>query len=734
MSTTVHPSLTSRPDLLGTDEARIDGHIKVSGQAKYTGDYTREGMLWAAFVASPHPHARIVRVDAAAAKAMSGVRAVLTGADIGERFVGCTLADWPVLAFERVRFVGEWVVAVAADTRAIAEAAAATIDVTYEELPPQFDPEASIAAGAPLFHADDSKFAFAGPKRPARPHPNMQGYDRVTKGDPDAALAKADRIFEHTFRTPRYHAGYLEPRATLVWTDAAGVLHVISSNKNPFRLREMIAQTTGLALEKIVVEPSFIGGEFGAKSLTIEEFPLIYLAQATGKPVKYIRTHADDVRSTHVRHASTVHVKLGTTKAGKMVGIDVRVLYDGGAYGAAKPGPGCLPGRCPKIPYAVEHARVERISAYTNTIPGAFVRAPGDVQILFGVESLVDMAAAELHIDPIEFRALNAVTETDSDFEGNPYAQPRASDILRRLRTEMKWDQPLPSGRGRGVALTARHFAGGKTSFNITVLPNGDIVVDTGSTEPGVGTLTVIQRVLAAELGLDPKRISVIRGATDAVPVDPGIGGSKATTLLGRAAIDGAHKIQLALEHADVVHLGWDRAVAAVTRDGPLKVVAEGEYVHKAGTPIWLNFAGYGVDLSVDRDTGQITFHEVVFVADIGTVINPLAHRGQIDGGFMMGFGHALTEELYVEDGRIQNLMLSEYKLPCQLDMPPLRVIYLEPDGGPGPYGARSAGEFNIATVPPAISNAIASACGIRLDALSLTAERIHAALQSVAV
>jgi len=716
MSTTAtHPSLT-RPDLLGTNETRIDGRIKVSGQAKYTSDYTREGMLWAAFVASPHAHAKIVRIDTSAARAMNGVRAVLTGDDIGERYIGVTLADWPVLALERVRFIGEWVVAVAADTRAIAEAAAAAIDVEYEPLPTQFDPEAAIAPGAPLFMADESKFTFAG-KRPARPHPNMQGYDKVTKGDPDAALTKADRVFEHTFRTPRFHAGYLEPRSTLVWFEANGALHVITPNKNPFRLREMIAQTTGMTTDKVVIEPSFIGGEFGAKSLTIEEFPLIYLAQATGRAVKYIRTHADDVRSTHVRHAASVRVRLGTTKAGKFVALDVRVLYDGGAYGAAKPGPSVLPGRCPKVPYAFEHGRVERISVYTNTIPGAFVRAPGDVQILFGVESLVDMIAAELRIDPIELRALNAVTENDTDFEGNPFASPRPRQILEKLRAELKWDQPLSPGRGRGIALTARHFAGGKTSMNITALPNGDIVVDTGSTEPGVGTLTVIQRVLAAELGIDPARISVARGATDAVPVDPGIGGSKATLLLGRAAIDGAHKLQAAREAGKVP---------------PFTVVAEGEYVHQHGTPLWLNFAGYGVELSIDRETGQITFHDVVCVADVGTIINPIAHRGQIDGGFMMGFGHALTEELHVEDGRIVNLMLSDYKLPCQLDMPPFRVICLEPDGGPGPYGARSAGEFNIATVPPAIANAIYNAVGVRLDALSLTAERIHDALAKV--
>ena len=683
----------------------------------YTADYARDDMLWAAFVASPYAHAEIVRIDTAAALAIDGVRAVVTGADIGERFIGITLSDWPILAYEKVRFIGEFVVAVAADTRELAERGAAAIEIEYKELPGSFDAEASIAPGAPLFHADDSKFTFAGPKRPPRPHPNMQGYDLVTKGDTATALANADHIFEHTFHTPRFHAGYIEPRATLVWFDD-DVLHVISPNKNPFRLRDMIAQTVGIPMEKVVIEPSFIGGEFGAKGLTIEEFPLIYLARATGRAVKYVRTHADDVRSTHVRHASKVTVKLGTTKTGKITAIDIRALFDGGAYGGGKSGPAVLPGRAPKLPYAVDHARVERISAYTNTIPGAFVRAPGALQIIFGVESLVDMAARELGIDPLEFRLLNAVALGDTDFEGNPYADPRPHVILERMREAMGWDEPAPAGRGRGVALTARHIAGGKTGMVVTAKADGSFAVDTGSTEPGVGTFTVIQRVLAAELDVDPERITVTRGATGSVPFDPGIGGSKGTLLLGRAALDAAHKLQAELAKPNVSY--------------PVRVVGEGEYTHKHGEPMWVNFAGYGVELSVDRDTGAMKIHEVVHVADIGTVINPIAHRGQIDGGFMMGFGHAVTEELFVEEGRIVNVMLSDYKLPCQLDMPPLRVIYLEPGDGPGPYGARAAGEFNISGVAPAIANALHECCGIRLDRINLTAERIFDALQAV--
>lgn len=718
MATTTTNTATqtgTTPALLGRDEARIDGRGKVSGKTMYAADFTREGMLWASFVFSPYAHAKIVKIDTTAAKAMPGVRAILTGEDIGPKYFGCMLKDWPVLARGEVKFVGEYVVAVAADTRAQADAAAAAVDVQYEELPAAYDPEAVIASDAPPFHPNDADFAYGLGQRPPRPHRNMQGYDLLRKGDPEAAFASADHVFEHTFTTPRTHGGYIEPRATLVWVEDDGTLHVICTNKSPFALRDQLALSTGLPKDKVIIHPAFVGGEFGAKALTIEEFPLYHLALATKRPVKHVRTHADDVRSTQVRHASKTHVRMALKKDGTIVGLDVRTVFDGGAYAAAKPVPWLQPGRAPKLPYRIDNLTYERMTVYTNTVPGGFVRAPGDIQSVFALESAMDMAAASIGITPYEIRMKNAAVEGDTDNEGNPFARPRARAMLEAARAEIGYGKPLPKGRGIGFALTARHIAGGKTSFIVTAKEDGSIAVDTGSTEPGVGTLTVIQRVLAAELNVDPERITVTRGATDKVPWDPGIGGSKGTLLLGRAALDAARKLREAL---------------ALPHSGPVTVTGESEYVHNHGEPIWLNFGAYAVDLSVDADTGELTFHDIVFVADTGTIINPIAHRGQIDGGFMMGIGSALTEELQIDDGRLVNIALSDYKLPTQRDIPPFRVVMMEPDGGPGPYGARAAGEFNTAGVAPAIANAIEAACGVRLDQLGLTAERIHDALQ----
>ncbi len=688
-------------------------------------------MLWAAFAESPYPHAKIVAIDKTAALAVPGVRAVITGQDVGERRFGNLISDWPVLAYGEVTFIGEFVAAVAAETREAAVEAVAQLDVTYEELPAQLDAVAAIKPDAPLTHANVASFKYLGPPRSPMPHPNMQGHEIHVKGEPDAAFAKADRVFERTFTTPRYHAGYLEPRATMIWFDGDGVLHVVSSHKGPFKLRDIMAQVLEVEKDKVIVEPSYIGGEFGAKGLAIEVPPLAFLARATGRPIKHVRTYLEDVRSSHVRHASTTRVRIATSSEGTMQALDFTTIFDGGAYGAQKPAPGVLPGRPPKLPYTLDNMRMERAAVYTNTVPAAFLRAPGDLQIIFALESMVDIVAHELRIDPLEFRLKNAIADGDTDIEGNPLTESRAQEVLGTLREAMHWDKPLPAGRGRGVALSARHIAGGATGFLVTVQPDGGLAVHTGAVEPGVGQHTVIQRVIAAELGIDSERITVTRGNTRDVPLDPGIGGSKGTNILSHASLDAAEKIRALFAEAGVEHLPWNDAVRAVTKNGPVVLTAAGSQVQAPGQAMHLNFGAYGADVSIDADTGTVKVNEIVFVADVGQIINPIAHRGQIDGGFLMGLGSALTEEIVLEEGRIVNAALSDYKLPTQRDMPPFRVIQLQPTGGPGAYGAKAAGEFNTAGVAPAIANAIEAACGIRLTALGLTSERLYDALHS---
>ena len=315
-------------------------------------------------------------------------------------------------------------------------------------------------------------------------------------------MAGADRTFEHVFTTPRYHGGYIEPRATLVWIDGAGIVRVVSTNKSPFALRDTLSICTGIPKERIVVEPAFIGGDFGAKGLSIEEFPCYYLAAASGRPVKCVRSYTDDIRSTNVRHAARMRIRTGVMNDGTIVAQDIDVLFDGGAYAAGKVLPSILPSLDPKLPYRIPHFRLERTAVYTNTIPGCFIRVPGDVQLMFGLESSFDMIAGELGIDPLEMRRRNAVGPGDVDVQGHPFLEPQAHEVLDLLEREAAWSAPLAANRGRGMSLTVRHIGIGATNVQLVPRGTGHIDVRTGTTEQGMGILTVLQRVVAIQLGI----------------------------------------------------------------------------------------------------------------------------------------------------------------------------------------------------------------------------------------
>lgn len=721
-------------DAFTAPEYRIEGRDKVTGTAQYSADFAKPGMLWAAFLSSPVAHARIASIDTAAAREMPGVYAVLTGADIGEHYFGRALCDWPVLAVDRVLFIGQYVAAAAAETREQAEAAVRAIDVAYAELPVIFEPHEALADGALVLHEHPEKYPFLYGNRPPVPHPNVQGHVAIAKGDLAAGFAAADRSFEHRFTTPRYHGGYIEPHSTLVWIADDGILHVVSSNKAPFALRGQMAAATGLPPESIVVEQAYIGGDFGAKGLSVDEFPCYYLARATKRPVKFMRSYLDDLQSTNVRHAAEIRVTSGVTADGRFTALDVEALLNGGAFGAGKPVPTMVPGTPPKLPYRVPNGRVTVSAVYTNTVPAGHVRAPADVQIFFAIESHIDMVARELGIDPLEFRLRNAIRGDESDIDGGVYREPRAVDVLERLREVSAWGTPLPAGHGRGISLGARHIGHGRASLVLKLERGGTIRIRTTMTDQGVGALTMIQRVVARALGLETGRIAVVSMPTDAAPMDMGPGASRVTHVTGQAALDAAAKLRVQLETAgwSGAATDWDAAVRRLLGEAEsLEITGSHDGFPKAGEPEFHNFSAYMAEVSVDHETGALTLHDVVYVVDVGTIVNPVAHRGQIDGGFIFGLGHTLTEELVLEDGKITNLSLGEYKLPCQRDAPPFRVVQIDEPVGPGPYGAKAAGEISTSGVPAAIANAVAAACGARITTLPITAERIYAALRA---
>ena len=750
MTTTVHKS-PSATDLFDENEIRIDGRDKVSGRMKYTADIHLPNMLWAAFTLSPHAYARIVRIDTTAAKAVPGVKAVLTWHDIGKKRMGRQLFDWPVLCYDTVRFIGDRVAAVAAETRAAAEEAARLVEVEYEELEPMLTPADSLRSGAPVIHPEFEDYhflAFVGKPKPKRPHPNLQTQNIIEKGDRDLdrIFASAHRVFEHRFETPRQHCGYIEPHATLVWIDDDGTVHVQSPNKSPFALRGQIAHVAGIPAETIVVETSAIGGDFGGKGLTIDEFPCYFLAKATGRPVRHVHTYNEELQRINVRHPAYLRLKTAVDEHGKFIAHHAEMLYNGGAYGAPKPTPSLLQGiGFGTVPYHIPNVKLDITCAYTNTVPSGHMRAPADVQTYFGWEQHVDMIAQGMRIDPLELRMLNVIREGQTAVTDEMVPRPVGYEVLEAIKRESNYGTRLPAGRARGLAFVCRHTGGGNADIRMALHGDGSIRVATGVPDQGSGGHTMIRRVAAATLSVKAERVAVRRLTTGEAPMDPGAGASRVTHVQGAATKIAAEKLRAEIEQRSGLTLRDDRCVdlaggpdesledvaAKICTDGPIEVLGSyhGEH-HSHDDPADYSFSAFSIEVEVDPDTGALAVRDALLVTDVGQIINPIGHQGQIDGGFIYGIGGALMEEMPVdESGRLATASLNDYKLPTIMDIPPFRTVLVEGAPGRGPFGAKMAGELSNSGVAPAIGNAIARAAGVRLFEFPITSERLFEAL-----
>jgi CO/xanthine dehydrogenase Mo-binding subunit len=751
-------SVESARAALAEPEYRVEGHLKVTGRARYAADVRQpDGMLHLVYVRSPYPHALIRSVDLSRARDVPGVHAILIGADLPSfaRF-GRRLQDWPVLARDRVRFIGDRVAAIAAETRQAAERATELVEVDYDELPPILNPEDALANGAPVLHPHADEYSYLGGKRPPVPHPNVQGQVIVTvatEAERADAFARAHRVFEHTFRTPRQHQGHIEPHACAAWIEPDGSVRVVSTNKTPFTLRAQMARSIGVPEERIVVDSAFIGGDFGGKGTSFDEYTCYFLARATGRAVRAEMRYADELGAGNPRHASVAHLRTAVDAEGHFLAHESRLVFDGGAYAGGKPLDGLVVrgGLATLSPYHVPRVRLELLSVYTNSVPGGHMRAPGEVQALFAGESHVDLIAHELGMDPIELRLRNAVRSGGHTAPGERVRESRVAEVLEVAQREIGWDSPRAPGHGRGVAVDIRHVGGGNTTVRFRLMPEtGQVEVLTGMVDQGAGAHTLIRRVAAAALSVAPTRIVVRYGDTSEALPDPGAGGSRVTHVIGQAALDGGQRLRSVLEElaaeaygwpagqvrldgdrfvADGESAGFDEVAALLGRGAPVEVrgtYAEAAHADGGGD---FNASVYAIEVVVDAETGEVRVCDAVQVVDVGTVINPLAHQGQLNGGFAFGVGAALMEDLAVDDGKVATPSLGEYKLPTVADMPPLRTVLLRTDIGPGPFGAKAVGEVTNSGVAPAIANAIQNAIGARVSELPITAERVLAAL-----
>src|SRR5216117_2567926 len=718
--------------IVGQPVGKLEGLGKVSGQACYSGDVTLPGLVWGKALRSPLPHARILRIDTSRARDLPGVLAVLTAWDLPDILVGRRMFDMPLLARDRVRFTGEKIAVVAAADPDIAEEATALIDVEYEDLPAVIDPEEAIVAGAPVVHENPGAYEGA----PAeRHHPNVQSVLRFKLGDVEAGFREAARTFEHTFRTQLAHQGYLEPHAGVVAIDENDRVQVWASNKMPFRLKELLSHALQLPQEKIRVNLTPIGGDFGGKG-SLMDLPLAYhLARVTGRPVKMVMRYAEELMAGNPRHPSVITIRTGVSRDGRIVARSVRALFNSGAYAAFKPAPSVNLGGASMGAgvYRIPNLHIESFCVYTNNIPCGHARSPGEPQMVFAEESHMDMIAKALSLDPAEFRRRNLLRDGDVLPNGHHLEHVRAKETLEAALKASEWSKPKPPWIGRGVAMTHRHIGVGFTNAHVRLETKGTVTLTIGLPDTGTGAHMVLRQVVAEVLGLSIEEVQIELATTDTFETDSGVGGSRVTHTGGRAAYHAAEKLKEQIQ-AEAAKLGTpDASFATISqaaaREGRT-LEASHFYDAKAHGAV-TSFTAQVAEVAVDPTTGQVTVRRFTTAHDVGTIINPIGHQGQIEGGLIQGLGFALMEELKTDEGRISTLSLGDFKLPTIRDIPPLTTVILEDPVGPGPFRAKAIGEGSISPVAPAIANAVADACGIRILDLPITAEKVYFALKA---
>lgn len=734
---------------IGRSIPRVEGKSKVTGTSVYSADVKRPGVLWGGFLRSPYPHARIVNIDTSRAAKLVGVKAIVTGKDVSPRLEGCALLDKPVLAQDRVRYIGEKVAAVAATSRDDVEEALELIDVEYEELPAVFDPLDAMKPEAPILHPDYASYKGMNKDESWR---NVRSAERSHKGDIDRGFAESDRIFEHTFQTQAVHHAFVEPRAGLLEIDQQGRVDIWQCHQAPFQIRSWLAAHADLPEEMIAVHPVSTGGSFGGKQGSEDIICTYYLARASGRPVRYVESYAEELQDGQPRHAAVITLRTGIKQDGRLWAWDGKIFYNGGAYGARTPRNGMNGTFCMAGSYRTPHVRMEGYIVYTNRVPSGYFRAPGELQTLFAAESHMDMMAEELGLDPLEFRTLNALREGDTKPNGKPLRDPCALQVLKRVAEVSKWEKPRAQsskGRpnvlvGRGLSLGDRHIGTGESSAQLFLEPNGSLRLTTAVRDVGVGAYTMHSQVVAEVLGVDPALVQIEVGGTDTGPYDEGVRGQRGTHVEGQAVWRAANSLMEILRDQAASHwnveaerVRWERGRLLLTGSKKqilnLKDLARlsanspacGFGHCKAGEVHTYAFQAMVAEVEVDRETGQVTVRRLNLAHDVTKIINPIIYQGQIEGAVMQGVGFTLSEHLAVEDGRVMTLSWGDYKIPTIRDIPSLTTSRVPANEGPGPFGAKAVAESGIGLVAPAIANAVYDATGVRVTELPISPDKI---------
>ena len=747
--------------VVGKSLPRIDAPGKVTGTAVYAADFTLPGMLVGKVFRSTEPHARIVRLDVSRAARLPGVRAVISAADVPDVRYGGALKDETVFARGRVRYVGQPVAAVAASTPEAADAALAAIEVVYEPLPAVLDLDAALAPGAPLVHEGWEDYtAIPILHRDG----NVCNRARIMLGDVERGFEEADRIFEHRFTTSMVHQGYTEPRAAVAQWDSADTVTVWSNTQLPFEVQNTLAEILAMPPGKIRVIVPGIGGGFGGKLRVGVEHFAAFLARKAGRPVKLVTTSEEELIAAYPRQGAVVELKTGVTRDGRITAKAGRIWFDTGAFAGSGPGVASVATLVLAGPYRIPNLHLEGFAVYTNKTNCGSFRAPSGPQANFAVESQMDIIADALGVDPLDFRLRNIVHEGDEGPTGQVLTAVGLEECLRKAAAAIGWKDRRPGpGRAKGLACGWWTTTGGSSGVYVKINPDGTVALNTGAAEIGTAALTGAAQVLAEELGVDLADISVVSADTFSTPFDFGAQGSRTAFAVGnacRAAVANLKQRIFALAGAQLgvepdactladkhVVIGDRRMsladLARLSQQTGGGLIAQGTFI-AAPTPFDTkrvdghvypafhspSFHAHAVDLSVDRETGEIAIHRYVVAQDVGFAMNPTYIEGQIEGGVAQGLGQALSEEIVYEGGRVLNPNLTDYKMPTTLDMPRVETILVQHPSLAGPYGAKGVGEPPNIEPPAAVANAVAAATGLRVTTLPITAEKIALGLR----
>ncbi len=722
---------------VGKRVPRLDAPDKVTGRTQYGADIRLPDMVYGAVVRSPHAHARIVRIRTDRAAKMPGVVAIITGGD----FPRADGEGVSVLAREKVRYCGEGVAAVAAESIGKAMAAAEAVEVEYAPLPLVTDVREAVKRGAARVHAESEDEGM----------PNIADVATVKRGEGADGMAKADRVFEATFETPWVHQGFIEPHVSLASVEpGTGRITIWTSTQAPFNQRSDLANILGVQMNKLRIVGLPVGGAFGGKNSICVEPIVAELARRCGRPVKLVVNRTQEFIAARPCGAAVMEIKAGVKRDGTFIALQARMLFDTGAYRGAQNGNGAS---LVQGPYRWPHLDVTSYSVYTNKPSAGARRALASPHVHFALESMIDTIAAELGMDPLEIRLKNAVNAGDPVMGGMKMPFTVAGTVMQAAADGAKWSTrkrgPVAgTTKSRGWGMASGHWGtwAGGSSASVNVNEDGTVTVLTGAVNL-TGTHTSFAQIAAEVFGIPVSHVNVVQGDTDTGPRNDGSWDSR--TLFGtgeavrRACEDAKRQMaqaltgELGVPAEDIEFAGG----FARTRNGGAKSLTFAEAASRAAEysgatigraaltelePTCVSVAAQVAEVEVDRETGQVRVLRLVCAQDVGFAVNPMSVEGQIEGSASQGVGYALSEEyVFGPEGCLMNDILRDFRLPTARDHPQMEVVMIEERKDAGPFGAKGVGEPGLIPTAAAIANAIYDAVGVRCRQLPMTPERI---------